>query len=332
MNLSDDKAMDISWDIITNLEVVAVNRAWIGYSASSLTRARACAIDVWHLFVGTTEQWHGHPGKMVREWYPDPSIDGAGGDGPAPGTFMWAVPCHGSEDTLAAWTLDRPAYRVKHAGGSSCLTRTSDDSIALLPCNTSSAAQDFMLDLQTGALIHGRFAHPPPPPPPPPPGQHHSTCLRVENSTTLSGGKVVNTHSNKERCGVTLAQCCAMCDSDPKCNAFTLDPDANWGGVCVGKSFCWTFSSYSAARHGGSMFGSKGALPPPPPKPPPGSACVKQQDVYGTVSHHLSLSKIETLADLQNCDRFNLTKNGASSERQPGCVRSQCSIHCAAAA
>ena len=63
-------------------------------------------------------------------------------------------------------------------------------------------------------------------------------------------------------------------------------------------------------RHGSSTFGSKGALPPPPPKPPPGASCIKQQDVYGTVSNHLSLSPIASVDDLNSCDKWSLSLNG----------------------
>lgn len=73
---------------------------------------------------------------------------------------------------------------------------------------------------------------------------------------------------------------------------------------------CWTYGSYKGIRHGGSTFGSKGALPPPPPKPAPGASCVTQQDFFGTVSHHLSLKPIKSLDDLHSCDHFNLTANG----------------------
>ena len=215
MNLSDQAAMDVSWPIITNTEVVRVNQAW-----------------------------HGHPGQLVRQYYPDPSSSQAG---PATGSFAWALPCNGSA-ALAGWSVDSATTAVKHGGR--CLERTSDDSIALKACDATSAAQEFTLDPQSGALIHGKFVPPPPPPPPPPPGKHHSTCSALQNNTSADGVKVVTTHSNKERCGVTLAQCCALCDSDPACNAFTLDPDANWGGVCVGKTFCWTMSSYTGAASG----------------------------------------------------------------------------------
>ena len=115
-----------------------------------------------------------------------------------------------------------------------------------------------MISWRSTSLTHlwtgwqGDFAPPPPPPPPPPPGKQHSTCSALQNHTSVSGaqvsraivagdmgnmglhsskecqqrscGQVVNTHSNKERCGISLEQCCAMCDADPKCNAFTLDP------------------------------------------------------------------------------------------------------------
>jgi hypothetical protein len=104
----------------------------------------------------------------------------------------------------------------------------------------------------------------------------------------------------------------ACLSTDPKCNAFTLDPDANWGGVCVGKTFCWTFASYTGTRTGSSStFGSKGPPPPPPPpKPAAGASCVVQQDVFGTVSSHLSFKPIVTADDLHSCDMFNITSNG----------------------
>ena len=86
----------------------------------------------------------------------------------------------------------------------------------------TAAAQRFVIDQSTGALISGTFTPPPPPPPPPPPGKRHSTCAALVNHTSTVGGKVVTTHSNKQRCGVTLEECCALCDGDPKCNAFTL--------------------------------------------------------------------------------------------------------------
>jgi len=78
MNLSDQSAMEISWPIVSNKEVVAVN-----------------------------QQWSGHPGKLVREYYPSP-----GEDGPANGTFAWALPC----DYTAAqtgWSVDTAAKAVK---------------------------------------------------------------------------------------------------------------------------------------------------------------------------------------------------------------------------
>ena len=81
--------------------------------------------------------------------------------------------------------------------------------------------------------------------------------------------------------------------------------------LCLhGGCSCWTLGGYKALRHGGSTFGSKGALPPPPPMPATGASCVTQQDVYGTVSHHLSFKPIKTLDDLNSCDKFNLTANG----------------------
>lgn len=98
------------------------------------------------------------------------------------------------------------------------------------------------IDLASGALIHGSFVPPPPPPPPPPPGKHHSTCSALQNNTDVIGPAVVNTHPISTRCGVTLEQCCAMCDGDDKCVAFTLDPDANWSGTCVGKTLCATLT------------------------------------------------------------------------------------------
>ena len=79
---------------------------------------------------------------------------------------------------------------------------------------------------------------------------------------------------------------------------------------CVVDRSCWTFGSYKGLRKGSSTFGSKGSLPPPPPVPKAGASCVTQQDVYGTVSHHLSFRPIKTLDDLNSCDKFNLTANG----------------------
>jgi len=89
------------------------------------------------------------------------------------------------------------------------LAKASDDSVALAACD-GSKAQHFALDPASGALIHGAFTPPPPPPPPPPPGKHHPTCSALQNNTDVTSPKVVTTHSNKDRCGVTLEQCCAL--------------------------------------------------------------------------------------------------------------------------
>ena len=229
MNLSDKNAMDISWPVVTNREVVAVN-----------------------------QNWNGHPGKLVREYYPAP-----GEDGPAKGIFAWALPCDGSA-AQTGWTVDSAAHALQHGSGG-CLTKASDDSVALTPCDGSDA-QYFTIDALTGALVHGPLVQSPTPPPTPS-VKPHSTCSKLQNGTDVTGPQVVNTHSNKERCGVTIEQCCKFCDTDPKCNAFTLDPNANWGGVCVGKTFCWTFSRFDSTKKGSSTFGSKGGLPPLPPKP-----------------------------------------------------------------
>jgi hypothetical protein len=70
MNLSDETAMNTSWPIIMNKEVVDVN-----------------------------QQWAGHPGKLVREWFPSP-----GEDGPANGSFAWAMPCDGAA-TQTGWNV-----------------------------------------------------------------------------------------------------------------------------------------------------------------------------------------------------------------------------------
>jgi hypothetical protein len=282
MNLSDDRVMNASWDIITNPEIIAVNQQFVG-----------------------------HPGMLVDQYYPVP-----GEDGPSNSTYAWALPCDGSAQQ-AGWVADTHNHTLIHGSSGHCLTLTSGDSIELSHCNGSSA-QHFSIDNETGALIHGIFSPPPPPPPPLPPGKQHSTCSALRNSTNIVGGKVVNTHPNKDRCGVTLQQCCALCDDDPKCIAFTLDPDANWGGTCVGKTFCWTFSDYTGTRSGGYTFGSKGVPPPGPPKPAPGASCVVQQDVYGTVSNHLSIKAIKTMDDLQSCDRFDMSTNGTLVGRKAG--------------
>ena len=122
--------------------------------------------------------------------------------------------------------------------GDQCLAKASDDSIALVACDKASTDQFLTFDVASGALIHGTLAPPPPPPPPPVPGRHHPTCSALQNNTDVVGPTVVNTYPNKDRCGVTLQECCKMCDTDSKCTAFTLDPDANWGGTCVGKTLC----------------------------------------------------------------------------------------------
>ena len=80
--------------------------------------------------------------------------------------------------------------------------------------------------------------------------------------------------------------------------------------ACLTDCSCWTLATYKGLRHGGSTFGSKGVLPPPPPMPAAGASCVTQQNVYGTVSYHLSFKPIKTLDDLHSCDKFNVTANG----------------------
>ena len=154
-------------------------------------------------------------------------------------TFQCSSCLHTVPHSLSALPVlarrDATSRAVKH--GQLCLAKSSDDSIALVDCSTALAPVDLQITLhQSGALIHGNFVPPPPPPPPPAPGRHHSTCSSLQNNTDVVGPRVVNTHPNKDRCGVTLEQCCAMCDSDSKCVAFTLDPDANWAGTCVGKT------------------------------------------------------------------------------------------------
>ena len=49
--------------------------------------------------VDVNQQWAGHPGKLVREWFPSP-----GEDGPANGSFAWAMPCDGAA-TQTGWNV-----------------------------------------------------------------------------------------------------------------------------------------------------------------------------------------------------------------------------------
>lgn len=37
-----------------------------------------------------------------------------------------------------------------------------------------------------------------------------------------------------------------------------------------------------------------------------------QEDVYGTVSNHVGLLEITQFSEYQNCDKFDLSSNGAS--------------------
>jgi len=174
MNLSDSHAMDISWPVVTNKEVVAVN-----------------------------QQYAGHPGKLVREYYPAP-----GTDGPALGKFAWAMPCNGSDPAQIGWSADAAASRIKVGG--LCLEKASDDSVALMPCSSGFSDDDkqkFALDATTGALVHGDFVPPPPPPPPPPPGKKHSTCAALTNHTsTVRSVVTITVHNLSTRCA-TMSLC-----------------------------------------------------------------------------------------------------------------------------
>ena len=106
-------------------------------STNNLLRQPSCWAK--QQVVAVNQQWSGHPGTLVREYYPAP-----GEDGPAAGTYAWAMPCTGAADSSQlGWSVDGPARRVKvqptAADGQAdslvlCLEKAFDDAIALRPC------------------------------------------------------------------------------------------------------------------------------------------------------------------------------------------------------
>lgn len=263
-DMNNSAIMDRVWPIITNVDALAVSKAWAGHPGTLIKVYPAVGQGlqvVQGVCDGTarTLGWRFENGSLVA-----PMVDGmalphcvrSGAEGfcPPPTTRFSDLQCGIPLDECPAkpagvWNYSK--HMVQWFDGN---PSDPPQCLGAFPKNFDTSKGYFTRQAATvkmqgcTALASMRQG---------------SSCSAARKGVGVRGARIVSSADPASACNVSQETCCSACDRDASCKAYWWKPSERQAPACkTGSSYCWLLSGYEAthtAAVDGGTFGIKGS-------------------------------------------------------------------------